>query len=67
VDLSYTPTIEPQLRMLRLLRRLIRCRSLDGHTHVDARYAGACTRVECGGLFEPLKSQHSATFVNNVV
>jgi hypothetical protein len=36
-------------------------------THVDTRYSGACTRVECGGLFEPLKSQHSATFVNNVV
>jgi hypothetical protein len=58
---------EPQLRLLCLLWRLIRCRSLDDHTHVDARYAGACTRVECGGLFEPLKSQHSTTFVNNVV
>jgi hypothetical protein len=23
--------------------------------------------VECGGLSEPLKSQHSATFVNNFV
>jgi hypothetical protein len=59
--------IEPQLRLLRLLRRLICCRSPDGRTHVDARYARACTRVECGGLSERLKSQHSATFVNNFV
>jgi hypothetical protein len=67
VDLSYTPTIQPQLRLLRLWRRLICCRSPDGRTRVNAIYAGACTRVKYGGLFEPLKSHHSATFVNNFV
>jgi hypothetical protein len=46
---------------------LLCCRTPDGRAHVDTRYARACTRVECGGLFEPLKSQHSVTFVNNVV
>jgi hypothetical protein len=59
VDLSCTPTIEPQLCLLRLLRRLIRCRSLDGRTRVDARYARACTRVDCGELFKALKSYYA--------
>jgi hypothetical protein len=30
----------------------------------DAR---ACTRVDCGGLFKPLKPHHSATFINNFI
>jgi hypothetical protein len=32
---------------------LLRCRSSDGHTRVDARYDRACTRVDCGGSFKP--------------
>jgi hypothetical protein len=58
------PDYEPQLR---LLRRLICCRSPDGRTRVDAIYTEACTCMKCGGLFEPLKSHHSATFINNFV
>jgi hypothetical protein len=27
----------------------------------------ACTRVDCGGLFKPLKPHHSATFINNFI
>jgi hypothetical protein len=27
----------------------------------------ACTRVDYGGLFKPLKSHHNATFINNFV
>jgi hypothetical protein len=46
---------------------LLCCRGPDGRTRVDTRYARDCTRVDCGGLFKPLKSQHSATFVNNFV
>jgi hypothetical protein len=33
---------------------LLYCRSPDGCTRVDARYARACTRVDCGGLFKVL-------------
>jgi hypothetical protein len=50
------------MSMLRLLRWLTMLRSPDGRTRVDARYARACTRVDCGGLFKPLKldyAQHS--------
>jgi hypothetical protein len=46
---------------------LMCCRCPDGSTHTDARYAGACTRIECGGLSEPLKSHCRATFVNILV
>jgi hypothetical protein len=48
-------------------RGLLCCCSTDDRTRVGARYAGACTHVKCGGLFEPLMSHHSATFVNNFV
>jgi hypothetical protein len=48
-------------------KRLLCCRSPDGRTRVDARYNRACTRVDCGGLFKPLKSHHNATFVNNFI
>jgi hypothetical protein len=37
---------------------LLYCRSPDGRTRVDARYARACTRVDCGGLFKVLKSHY---------
>jgi hypothetical protein len=35
--------------------------------HVLTPDTRACTRVNCGGLFKPLKSHHNATFVNNFV
>jgi hypothetical protein len=38
---------------------LLYCRSPDGRTRVDARYARACTRVDCGGLFKVLKSHYA--------
>jgi hypothetical protein len=44
---------------------LLCCRSSDGRTRIDTSYAGACTRVECGGLSEPLRLLCRATFVNN--
>ena len=37
---------------------LLCCYSPDGHTRVDVRYTRACTRVDCGGLFKPLKSHY---------
>jgi hypothetical protein len=37
---------------------LLYCRNPDGRTRVDARYARACTRVDCGGLFKVLKSHY---------
>jgi hypothetical protein len=46
---------------------LLCCDSPDGRTHVDARYARACTRVDCGELFMTLKSHHNTTFVNNFI
>jgi hypothetical protein len=46
---------------------LLCCCCPDGRTHVDARYARACTRMECGGLFKSLKSHYYVTFVNNFV
>jgi hypothetical protein len=46
---------------------LLCCRSPDGRTRIDVRYARACTHVDYGGLFEPLKSHYFATFVNNFV
>jgi hypothetical protein len=44
---------------------LLCCRSPDGCTRIDTSNAGACTRVECGGLSEPLRLLCRATFVNN--
>jgi hypothetical protein len=41
---------------------LLCCHGPDGRTCVDTRYARACTRVDCGGLFKPLKSQHGSIF-----
>jgi hypothetical protein len=41
---------------------LLYCRSPNGRNRV-----AALVLAECGGLSEPLKSQHSATFVNNFV
>jgi hypothetical protein len=35
--------------------------------HVLTPDTRACTRVDYGGLFKPLKSHHNATFVNNFV
>jgi ribosomal protein S26 len=37
---------------------LLCCRSPDGRTRIDVRYARACTRVDYGGLFEPLKPHY---------
>jgi hypothetical protein len=34
-------------------------RSPDGRTRIDVRYARACTRMDCGGLFRPLKSHYT--------
>jgi hypothetical protein len=44
---------------------LLCCRSPDSRTRIDTSYAGACTRVEYGGLSEPLRLLCHATFVNN--
>jgi hypothetical protein len=44
---------------------LLCCRSPDGRTHIDTSYARDCTRVECGGLSEPLRLLCRATLVNN--
>jgi hypothetical protein len=46
---------------------LLCCRGPDGRTRTDATYTRACTRVDCDGLFKPLKSHYFATFVNNFV
>jgi hypothetical protein len=65
VDLSCTLTIEPQCACCACYEGLLCCRSPDGRTRIDTSYAGACTRVECGGLSEPLRLLCRATFVNN--
>jgi hypothetical protein len=46
---------------------LLCCRSHVDRTHVDTLCAEACTRVEYGVLFKPLKSHRRATFINNFV
>jgi hypothetical protein len=46
---------------------LLCCRRTDGRTLFDTRYVGACTHVQHGELYMPLKSHHSARFVNNFV
>jgi hypothetical protein len=51
VDLSCTPTIEPQYACCACYRGLLCYRSPDDRTRVDARYARACTRVDCGVSF----------------
>jgi hypothetical protein len=38
---------------------LMCCRCPDGRTRVDARYTRACTHVDCGGSFKPLKSHYT--------
>jgi hypothetical protein len=38
---------------------LMCCRCPDSRTCVDARYTRACIRVDCGGLFKPLKSHYA--------
>jgi hypothetical protein len=35
--------------------------------HALTSDARACTRVDCGGLFKPLKPHHSATFISNFI
>jgi hypothetical protein len=65
VDLSCTLTIEPQCACCACYEGLLCCRSPDGRTRIDTSYAGACTRVECGGLSEPLRLLCRATFLNN--
>jgi hypothetical protein len=46
---------------------LLCCCIPDGRTRIDPIYVEAYTCVEHGGLFEPLKSHHCASFVNNFV
>jgi hypothetical protein len=43
---------------------LLCCRSPNGRTRIDTKYAGACTCVECGGLSEPLRLHYHTTFIN---
>jgi hypothetical protein len=38
---------------------LLYCRSPDGRTRINVRYTRAYTRVDCGGLFKPLKSHYT--------